>query len=104
MRATKDAVLSYLGELKEELHKEGIVELGLFGSFARGEASVYSDIDIAIRRDETYLKDHSAYEYFDLINSIKAKISARFYRQSDLFDLGSDSSMKENVLKDLIYV
>ena len=104
MRATKDAVLSYLGELKEELQKEGIVELGLFGSYARGEAGVYSDIDIAIKRNETYLQDHSAYEYFTLIDSIKSKISARFHRQSDLFDLGSDSSMKENILKDIIYV
>ena len=104
MRATKDAVLSYLGELKEELHKEGIAELGLFGSYARGEASVYSDIDIAIRRDERYLQEHSAYEYFALIDIIKSKVSARFHRQSDLFDLESDSSMKENILKDIIYV
>ena len=104
MRATKDAILSYLGELKEELRKEGIVELGLFGSYARGEAGVYSDIDIAIKRDEAYLKEHSAYEYFTLLDGVKSKISARFHRQSDLFDLGSDSSMKENVLKDLIYV
>ena len=104
MRATKDAILSYLGELKVELRKEGIVELGLFGSYARDDASVYSDIDIAIKRDSAYLQEHSAYEYFTLVHFVKSKISARFHRNSDLFDLESDSSIKENILKDLIYV
>jgi predicted nucleotidyltransferase len=43
MKATKEHILDYLHELKGELHQEGIIQLGLFGSsYARGENTLYS--------------------------------------------------------------
>ena len=104
MRATKQAILSYLKELKPTLAQKGIVELGLFGSYARDENTVYSDIDVAIRRDADYLKDRHSYEYFNLIDEIKNDLLKKFHRQSDIFDLSSETPMRVNVLKELIYV
>ena len=104
MRATKQAILSYLQELKPTLVQKGIVELGLFGSYARDENTVYSDIDVAIRRDVDFLKDRHSYEYFNLIDEIKDDILKKFHRQSDVFDLSSETPMRVNVLKELIYV
>ena len=33
---TKDEILDYLKEIKPKLQEDGIIKLGLFGSFAKG--------------------------------------------------------------------
>ncbi len=104
MRATKDNILNYLAEIKNELKSDGIVSLGLFGSFAREENGVYSDIDIAIAKENDYLKTRSAYNYFDEVSKIKSMIQKKFHRNSDIFDLDSDSVMKKTIMQDLVYV
>ena len=104
MRATKENILIYLREIKEELVDDGIIKLALFGSFARNEQTVYSDIDIAIAKDKKYLFEKSAYRYFDEVAKIKHMIEKKFHRNSDVFDLDSDSSMKNNIEKELLYV
>ena len=104
MRANKTSIISYLKEIKSELNSNGIVKIALFGSFSRNEESVYSDIDIAIEKERDYLDKRTAYDYFNEINKIKKLIRDKFHRNSDVFDLGSDSFMKTTILKDLIYV
>jgi len=104
MKATKTNILKYLLEIKSELTKNGIFEIGLFGSFSRDEATVYSDIDIAIKKEQNYLKKRTSYEYFDELQKIKTLIRKKFHRNIDIFDLDSDSSMKKTIIKDLIYV
>ena len=56
VRASKSNILEFLTEIKPKLLEAGIFKLGLFGSFARDEAGVYSDIDIAIEKKSDYLK------------------------------------------------
>jgi len=104
MRASKENILNYLKEIKNELKSDGIVSLALFGSFAREENGVYSDIDIAIAKENDYLKNRSAYNYFDEVYKIKNMIQKKFHRNSDIFDLDSDSVMKKTIMKDLVYV
>jgi len=104
MRATKENILNYLHEIKNELQSDGISTLALFGSFAREDNGVYSDIDIAISKENDYLKNRCAYTYFDEVNKIKTMIQKKFHRNSDIFDLDSDSAMKKTIIKDLIYV
>ncbi|MDF1883842.1 nucleotidyltransferase domain-containing protein [Sulfurimonas sp. SAG-AH-194-C21] len=104
MRATKENILEYLKEIKGELYSDGIISLALFGSFARSEQSVYSDIDIAIKKESSYLKKRTAYTYLEEISKIKQMIQKKFHRNSDVFDLDSDSPMKENIKKELLYV
>ena len=50
MKITKEMILQYLKEIKPELENHGIEQLALFGSFAKEEQTVYSDIDIAIKK------------------------------------------------------
>jgi uncharacterized protein len=104
MKPTKEHILEYLHEIKSELHQSGIVQLGLFGSYARNENTLYSDIDIAIKKEENYLQHRNAYTYFDKIAKIKQQLFEKFHRSSDIFDLDSRSSMKESIMKDIIYV
>lgn len=104
MRASKENILDYLREIKGELYKDGIVSLALFGSFARGEQGIYSDIDIAILKEKDYLQKRDAYTYFNEVEKIKQMIYNKFHRNSDVFDLDSNSSMKYTISKDLLYV
>jgi predicted nucleotidyltransferase len=51
---TKLQILDYLKSKKEELHKKyGIISLGLYGSYARDEATQNSDVDIFYERDSS---------------------------------------------------
>lgn len=79
------------------------MELGLFGSFARNEAGVYSDIDIAVRRSPDYLKSRSAYDYLDALERIKSQVRRKFGRPVDVVELSSDSAAIRAAEKEIIY-
>lgn len=104
MRASKDNIIEYLRELKLELHKKGILKLALFGSYAKNEQTVYSDIDIAILKDKKFLAHSSSYAYFDTVSFIKEKIRTKFHKNIDIFDLDSTGDFKKSIEKELIYV
>lgn len=97
-------VLEYIKEIKDELVKDGIYKIALFGSYARNEVDIYSDIDIAIKLQSDYLEKRNSWDYFDLIAKIKTLITQKFHVGCDIFDLDSDSFIKKSVMKDLIYV
>jgi predicted nucleotidyltransferase len=104
MKVTKENIMSYLQELQKELQSKGIVQLALFGSYAKGEQNVYSDIDIAIKKDREYFSSVSPYYYFELVNFIKDKIRTKFHKNIDVFDLDSTSSFKQSIEKEILYV
>ena len=104
MRATKENILLYLEEIKCELQEKGIEKLALFGSYAKDTQNVYSDIDIAISKNNSFLNTHTSYNYFDIITNLKDKIRKKFHRNIDIFDLDSKCSFKESIEKELIYV
>jgi len=104
MRMTQEKILTYLKELKPELESQGIEKLALFGSFSTRTHNVYSDIDIAIQKKKNFREEYTAYEYLDLISKIKHKIMKTLHLPSDVFDLDSQSSFKNKIDKELIYV
>ena len=97
-------ILKYLTDKKLDFEKDGIEEIGLFGSFAKGTASSDSDIDIAIKLKKNYLKNHDVWEYFTLIEKIKKQITDKFHKKSDIFDLDSATDTKQQIQKEVIYV
>ena len=100
----KDEILSYLREYKNSSQNRLFTEIGLFGSYAKNQADAFSDIDIAIKVDKNYLKQHDIWDYFDAINDIKIALLKRFNLQSDVFDLESSTTLVEKIKKDIIYV
>ena len=100
----KEYILSYLSDIKDDLRQKGIDKIGLFGSFAKNKANDFSDIDIAIKINRSYLKEYDVWEYFNLIDNIKAMLLKKFSRKVDIYDLDSMSDLKENITKDIIYV
>lgn len=57
---TKEEILSFLKEHKDELYqKYAVTKIGLFGSYAKDEAQLNSDIDLAITttKKDFFLRD-----------------------------------------------
>ncbi len=93
----KQDILNYLKSNQEYYYKKfGIKFIGLFGSFARGEAHQNSDIDIlyTIEKDKKlslfkYLTLHKQLEDFfhrkiDLVRDEKLKPQLKSYIEKDL--------------------
>jgi predicted nucleotidyltransferase len=51
---TKEYILTTIRENKKELLRFGILKIGLFGSYVRGDESDKSDIDLLIDFDPDY--------------------------------------------------
>ncbi len=101
---TQEKILSFLKELKLELSEEGIEQVALFGSFSTHSQTVYSDIDIAIKKKKNFLQEHTAYDYLDIISKIKYKTAKALHLPSDVFDLDSQSVFRKKIESELIYV
>jgi len=93
---TKETILTFLATHKDELHqKYGVRSIGLFGSYARDEATAQSDIDIVV----------------DMPSSFSAFFALQSYLEKHLnkpIDLGMEkklrSFIKEHIQKEIIYV
>lgn len=97
----KDEVISILKKLKPQYEKEGLILLGLFGSYAKGIETPSSDVDIA------YTIDHEKFskKYKDGFSKILRIEDVRNELQKTLHskvDFISDSNKK--IFEDIIYV
>ena len=95
---TKAFILNFLKDHKEEFKSVyGVTKIGLFGSYARNEATQSSDIDIAVEIESK----NSFRSFFSLLNYLKKNLNANI-------DLGIESSikpiLKESIMKEMIYV
>ena len=102
---TKDEILDYLKEIKPKLQEDGIIKLGLFGSFARGSFHDFSDIDIFIETSDKFVKNMGFSKGILYYDMLKKQISNKFGVLVDLSDIASMSiDEKKEFLKDAINV
>ncbi len=99
-----DEIVGFLKEFKASSQNRFFSKIGIFGSFARDEADIYSDIDVVIKVDKDALKKYDVWEYFETISRLKEQIADRFHVNSDVFDIDGNSSFIESIKKDIIYV
>ncbi len=97
---TKEEILSFLKQHKEELFATyHLSRIGLFGSYARAEATSNSDVDIIF--DFT----SEAKDIYSLKMNLKQYLSAAFERSVDLArEKYLKPYAKEMIQKDIIYV
>jgi predicted nucleotidyltransferase len=103
---TKDLVLSKIKQLKPQYEKEGIVILGLFGSYAKGNQNNTSDIDILYDiNSDIFCANYPGFSAFTRLKTIKEELQEIFQTKIDLATIDNDSkTFKEHALKDVVYV
>ena len=96
---TVDEIKSVLQSEKDKLNQLGIKEIGVFGSYVRGEAANESDIDILID-----ISADSSLTLFSLIE-LEQSLSEKFNKK---VDLAIKSDLKPNIgkriLSEVVYV
>ncbi|MCK5294720.1 MAG: nucleotidyltransferase domain-containing protein [Arcobacteraceae bacterium] len=97
---TKSNVLMYLKNKKDEFQKMyGIINLGLYGSYARDEATSNSDVDIFYTTNDKF--SMGILEFSQLIKSLEADLKTKV----DFVNLNSmDPVIKYYAKKDFTYV
>lgn len=94
----RDEILEYIRQHKEELLQFGVEKIGLFGSYARGDNTVNSDIDILVKFGNTNSK---FYSYFNLKNYLQDSL----HREIDLCrEEDIRKEFKEEILRSVVYV
>jgi predicted nucleotidyltransferase len=100
----KDKILNHLKTIKPSLQQNGMEKIGIFGSIAKGNNDVVSDIDIIIKFKKSFFDSCDPWNYFEIINNLKDDIYSKFKIKVDVFDEDSNSPYKNNIIKDSIYV
>ena len=95
---TKEDILRLLGKFKNNRKEEyGLLSLGIFGSFARNEATTESDIDIVFETKNPNL--------FKTVH-LKRELEELLDRQVDIIRLRKDMNprLKKRILQDVRFV
>lgn len=97
----KSEILDQLKKLKPIYKKEGLILLGLFGSYAKDTQTQHSDIDIAYKLDYDKFSQKYIGGFAKLlrIDDIKKELQEIFKKPIDLVP---DSN--KAIMKDLIHV
>lgn len=103
MIISKESIIEYLKTIENDYKNQGIVTLALFGSYAKDNQGVYSDIDIAIKKENDFFKSNP-YKYFEVLNNLRSNLQSKFHRGIDIVDLDSKSPFMASIKKDIIYV
>ncbi len=94
---TKEWVLTTIEEHREQLSAFGVRRLGLFGSYARGEANPASDIDVLVDFEESR-------KTFDNFMNVALLLEDLFGRRVDLVTREALSPyIAPNVLSEIEY-
>jgi uncharacterized protein len=95
---TREEITSFLKQHKGEMAlRFGVQKIGLFGSYARGEAREDSDIDITVELKGDNLADN----FFGVLHFLEDNLQHKI-------DLGIESNIRPEirakVMKEIIYV
>ena len=98
MNSNADSIKNTLDENKERLKEVyGINEIGLFGSFARGDSNELSDIDLLV----DFSRPIGFFKFIELENHLCNLLGKRV----DLVTKDAlKSAIKEDILKEVLYV
>ncbi|HIP46673.1 MAG TPA: DNA polymerase beta [Campylobacterales bacterium] len=79
--------------------------LGIFGSFARGEETENSDVDILYDIKPIFMKKYAGFQTFSKLNEIREDFKTLLGRDVDIATIDNDSkTFKEYALRDVVSV
>jgi hypothetical protein len=98
-------LLQTLKTLKPSLQKEGFIIDGIFGSYARGDFTENSDVDILYHLEPLFMEKYGGFIGFKKLNDIKVQISSLLKKDVDLAPINNLSETgKKYILSEIVYV
>jgi len=98
-------ILKKLKNAKKKYEKEGFLIVGLFGSYARNEADIKSDVDIVYELTPDFRKKHKGFKAISQIDKIKKELEKFLGTKVDLVDKSTQiKNKKSRILNEVIYV
>jgi len=96
---TKDQILTFLSKNKKLLrNKYHIVRIGLFGSYARGEQNLNSDVDLLVEFEE------NTQDLYDLKLQLKDFFQIQLGLEVDICrEKYIKPRIKDSILKETVY-
>ena len=96
---TQNEIIDILKTLKPQYQQEGMILVGLFGSFSRGEEKEGSDVDIVYEIEKG--KSFSMFKYLKYLADLEKYLHHKVYlvRAETI-----KNDLKPYIYKDLIYV
>ena len=97
----KNFIINKLSSLKPKYEKDGLIILGLFGSYVKNQQTKYSDIDIAYKLDyeKFSLKYKDGFSKLLRIDEIKKDLENIFKTKIDLVP-----DNNKNIFSEIVYV
>jgi len=102
---TKYEILETIKKIRPIYEKDGLVLLGLFGSYARDEATENSDVDLLYDVDNLFLEKYRGFRSVSKVLEIQNELSAVFNTRVDLTSpSGLSQNIKDDIVSKAIYV
>ncbi len=93
---SRDDIINLISQRRESIKEFGVREIGVFGSFARGEQTPASDVDVLVD-----LEPHTFSAYMDLLFFLEEL----FDRKVDLVPKEDIKPLLRNrILREVVYV
>jgi len=98
----QNEIISLLRQAKQKYADEGFNIVGIFGSYARNEATEESDIDILYELNDTFIQSHQGFSAFARLSSIKQELKSLFGIDVDITaKSGLSRTAQKYIMKDL---
>ncbi len=98
----QNEIISLLKQAKQKYANEGFNIVGIFGSYARNEATEKSDIDILYELNEKFITNHQGFSAFARLSSIKEELKKLFGVDVDIAaKSGLSRTAQKYIMKDL---
>ncbi len=99
-------LLEKIKKIKPKYEKEGLIILGLFGSYAKDKATENSDIDLLYDiNSKEFCKKNPGFKAFSRLNEIKKELKDIFGKEVDLATIDNhNETFKNFALQGAIYV
>lgn len=98
-------LLNRIKLLKNEYQKEGIILIGVFGSYARGDHTSDSDIDILFELTENFYKKYPGWGAYPVIDKCQESLTNLLGKKVDLANKNALNEIgKKYILPELINV
>ena len=95
-------IVSLIKQAKQKYANEGFNIVGIFGSYARNEATKESDIDILYELDESFIRHYKGFDAFARLSAIKKELKNLFGINVDIAaKSGLSRTATKYIMKDL---